>query len=307
MEEKTVKKSKGFKVRGFRVLENECIWMKAGVVNFRICDMAYDCCDCSFDKAMRKAMGSTNFDEKVNAGWSEAMKKKYTGASRPCRHVLTGRVSQPKICTHNYECHDCAYDQMLDDRDLSTIRPVKPDYLNVMGYRVADDYYYHSGHTWVRVEHGGMAKVGLDDFIMKLFGRAEAVRLPSIGTRLTQGAEGWRIAQGGNEAAVLSPVTGTVLSVNRKVADAPNIMHDDPYGDGWLLIVEPDSPKKNFKKLYADKKTSAWMKKEHRTLMGMLGPDYEKLAATGGEPVDDFFGLHPEIGWDELVKTFLKT
>ncbi|MGD8948141.1 MAG: hypothetical protein PVI62_15860, partial [Desulfobacterales bacterium] len=45
-------------VVGFQVIENECIWMKAGVVNFRLCDNAYDCNSCPFDKGMRKALSS---------------------------------------------------------------------------------------------------------------------------------------------------------------------------------------------------------------------------------------------------------
>ena len=58
---KEVKKSKTQKrVIGFQVVEDECIWMKAGVVNFRVCDNAYDCNSCPFDKGIRRAMGLGN-------------------------------------------------------------------------------------------------------------------------------------------------------------------------------------------------------------------------------------------------------
>ena len=50
-------KKKKAQVQGFQVLEDACIWMKAGVVNFRVCDNGYDCNSCPFDKGMRKAMG----------------------------------------------------------------------------------------------------------------------------------------------------------------------------------------------------------------------------------------------------------
>ena len=49
-------KKEKFRVKGFQVLENECIWMKAGIVNFRLCDMAYDCFECKFDKGMTAVM-----------------------------------------------------------------------------------------------------------------------------------------------------------------------------------------------------------------------------------------------------------
>ena len=51
------------RIQGFNVVEDACIWMKAGVVNFRICDNNFDCSTCPFDKGMRKAMGIHNGEE----------------------------------------------------------------------------------------------------------------------------------------------------------------------------------------------------------------------------------------------------
>jgi len=47
--------------------------------------------------------------------WVENLKAHYPGSSRPCRHTLTGSISVPKICSLDYECYHCAYDQMLDE------------------------------------------------------------------------------------------------------------------------------------------------------------------------------------------------
>ncbi len=93
--------------------------MKAGVINFKICDDAYDCYNCPFDKGMRKAMELDNGEAAVHRepAWVEYLKKQYQGTSRPCRHVLTGRIQAPKICPNNYECYHCSFDQMLDDMD----------------------------------------------------------------------------------------------------------------------------------------------------------------------------------------------
>jgi glycine cleavage system H lipoate-binding protein len=301
-----LQKKKSKSVRGFQVHENECIWMKAGIVNLHICDMAYDCFDCKFDKAMTRAMSKKGAEAR---SWSGAIIKKYDGSSRPCRHVITGRIQQPKICTHNYQCRDCTFDQMLDDIEVSENRQVPaPCYLNVAGFDVAEDYYYHHGHTWIRIEHGGMARIGFDDFIMRLFGKASlAENLPGIGTKIHKEKAGWSITQDNNEASVLAPVTGTVLSVNRRVIENPDIMHKDPYQDGWLYIVEPESPKKELKDLNFGKDSISWIEQESARLIQLMGPEYQKLAATGGEPVRDFLGFHPEVCWDTLVSTFLRT
>ncbi len=73
------------------------------------------------------------------------------------------------------------------------------------------------------------------------------------------------------------------------------------------MILEPKMPKVNLKRLYSGEESFRWMEKEVKTLLGLIGPEYERLAATGGEAVDDLFGHYPEIGWDRLVKTFLRT
>ena len=303
--EKTRRKKK---VIGFQVLENECIWMKAGVVNFRICDCAYDCNSCAFDKGMRRAMGlkESSGAENESPAWVEYLKKKYHGSSRPCRHALTGRINAPKICTLNYECYHCSFDQMLDESDLVHLSDT-PGYKLASGYKLADGYYYHMGHSWARFEHGGRVRVGFDDFLVKLFGAFGSVGLPPLGGILKQNQVGWTVGRDSNQAAALSPVTGTVLAVNRKAEEHPEITHEDPYHQGWLFMIEPHLPKKDLKGLYFGKESFEWMEQEGQKLMGLMGPEYERLAATGGEPIGDVFGNFPEIGWEKLVETFLRT
>ncbi len=300
------KDKKKKQIRGFKVIENECIWMKAGVVNFHLCNNAYDCFDCNFDKAMTKAMGGRKAVSSFSR-WADHFREHYNGAERPCRHVVTGRIQQPKICTNNYDCSDCAFDQMLDEMEISEAQ-ASPDYEIVSGFDLARDYYYHDGHTWVRIEHGGMARVGFDAFVMKLFGKAALIPGSlTIGRHVKQGEPGWTIIQNNHDASVLSPVSGTVLSVNQRVIENPALMHDHPYQEGWLFIVEPASPRKTAENLKYGEESLQWMESEVAALMKMMGPEYEKMAATGGEPVNDFFGAHPEVGWNNLVHTFLKT
>jgi len=302
--DKTKKKS----VQGFRVIEEECIWMKAGVVNFRMCDNAYDCYKCPFDRGMRKAMGlELPADEKEEQpAWVEHLRKNYHGASRPCRHALTGRVEAPKICTMKYECYHCPYDQMLDDVDLSRLTS-PPKYQVASGIRLAEGYYYHMGHSWARFEHGGRIRIGFDDFLAKVFGAPEDLSLPPLGATLKQDEMGWTFGRNGKKAAVLSPVTGKVLAVNQRTQEHPEITQHDPYQEGWLFILEPELPKRNLKRLYYGEEGFQWMEQETQELMSLMGPEYEKLAATGGGVVNDVFAHFPDLGWDRLVKTFLRT
>ncbi|MBL7175053.1 MAG: glycine cleavage system protein H [Desulfobacteraceae bacterium] len=310
MTDKIVKEDKTGKKRvmGFQVVEDECIWMKAGIVNFRLCDNAYDCYNCPFDKGMRKAMNleSPSQAKEEKPGWVQYLQKRYAGASRPCRHALTGRIDAPKICTMNYECYHCPYDQMLDEEDFVRLTEA-PGYKLVSGYRMADGYYYHLGHSWVRFEHGGRIRVGFDDFLVKLFGTIEELNLPPLGATVKQDQVGWTFGRNDHKAAVLSPVTGTVLATNHRTQEQPAITNHDPYQAGWLFILEPELPKRNLKRLYFEKESFQWMEQEVQTLMTLMGPDNENLVSTGGEAINDLFGNVPDLGWDRLVQTFLRT
>jgi len=309
----SIRSKKGFargarQIKGFQVLENECIWMKAGVINYRICDHAYDCYHCPFDTGMRRAMGinAAEDSEEIAPRWVEFLQQNYHGAERPCRHALTGRIESPKLCPHNYECYHCAYDQALDDMDLVK-DPEAPIYRRVAGYRMADGYYYHMGHNWLRFEHGGRVRIGLDDFAARLFGPADRIELPPLGEKLKQHEVGWAFGRQGHRAAVLSPVSGTVLALNHNVQTHPDVIHLDSYHLGWLMILEPATPRRNLKGLYFGEESERWMEMEVRALLRMVGHEYEQLAATGGEAVADLFGTLSGTDWDALTRTFLRT
>jgi len=310
MNDKTVKQEKKDKkrIQGFQVIEDECIWMKAGVVNFRLCDNSYDCYNCPFDRGMRKAMNleSPPQTKEEQPGWVQYLQQRYHGASRPCRHALTGRVDAPKICTLNYQCYHCAYDQLLDEEDFSRLTN-RPNYSLVSGFRMADGYYYHMGHSWARFEHGGRVRVGFDDFLVKLFGAVQELNLPPLGATLKQDEVGWAFRRNGHKAAILSPATGTVLATNHRALEHPEITNHDPYQAGWLFILEPDLPKRNLKRLYFEEESFQWMEQESQKLMGIMGPEYEQLASTGGEVINDLYGNFQDLGWDRLVRTFLRT
>ena len=296
------------RIVGFKVLENECIWMKAGVINFRLCDNDFDCATCAFDRGMRRAMDlAARGDSRSDAPhWVAHLKRRYDGAERPCRHMLTGRIEGPKACPHDYECYHCAFDQMLDDLDLC-FEMDAPCLRPVAGIQMADGYYYHLGHSWARFEHSGRVRVGCDDFVGRVFGDLRPAELPPLGERIAQGQVGWSLTRQKDCAAFLAPVTGRVLAVNHRLWDHPEMMREAPYHHGWLFIVEPDEPKRNLKDLYFGREALRWMDEEQHRLLGLVDPSYDRLAATGGRIVNDVHGRFAHIDWATLVERFLHT
>lgn len=187
---------------------------------------------------------------------------------------------------------------------VAAIKSLK--YTEVAGFRVADDYYHHVGHSWVQQVHNGWVRIGIDDFTARVFGPADNMGFPRIGDFLMQGEAGWEIIRKGHRAEMQSPVSGVVCAVNDKVKEHCRVICDDPYGEGWLLFLNPVSLEINMKQLYQREECFRWIEKEQQNLVKLLGPRYERLAATGGGLINDIYGNCNEIGWDRLVNTFLR-
>ena len=305
------KKESNKKVRKIRLnLEDECIWMKTGVVNLRLCDHDYDCYNCPFHEEMQNTISAkdTVEIEYRESGWVEHLSTRYQNAEeQPCRYASTGRIDAPKICPLNYECFDCAFGRIMDEMDKSDLAKLSypPSYYLASGYKMAKGHYYHQGHCWVRLEREGRVRIGFNDFMVRLFGSFQFLSLPPLGVTLQKGRVGFTFGRGDYRAASLSPVTGTVLAVNHKVCEHPENIHEDPYHEGWLCVLKPDMLKKNLQGLYFGNESMLWMEQENQKLLQLMGPKYERLAAIGAEPISDVFGSFQELEWDLIVKTFL--
>ena len=294
------KKKQGVQV--FAMGEDQCVWMKAGVVSYKLCDNAFDCINCPFDMGMSR---SVRKKPETVISWREAMKNKpYT--EKECRHMLTGRVRY-HFCSNGYRCNLCEFDQYLDEADLAAATCAFHT-KSVAGFQVADSYYYHFGHSWARIEHGGFVRVGIDDFALRLLGRPTEIRLPKLGSHLDQTEPGWSIQREDKSASVLSPMRGVVVATNHAVEAQPEVAKKDPYGNGWLVVLEPQGLRENLKNLLFEQEAAAWVKAEAQRLENMVMSAYgAPLAATGGEIVDDIFGNLPKMKWEHLVHEFLLT
>lgn len=104
-----------------------------------------------------------------------------------------------------------------------------------------DDIKYHREHTWVRVE-GKRATVGITDFAQQQLGDIVYVDLPETETEVDADSELSEIESTKATSPVISPVSGTVVEVNDDLADSPEIINEDPYGNGWLVVLELSDP-----------------------------------------------------------------
>lgn len=290
-----------------------CIWMEAGVVKYKLCDHNFDCNTCPFDQAMsqtaqqnialRRAGQKLAGKKGDIVNWQDKMRQQ-SGLEQKCRHMLTGRISA-YYCAYDYRCHQCPFDQMLEEQLEVFTPPPRPEVKEIFGFQVPTSTHLHRGHTWAAIESGGRIRVGLDDFSQKLLGPADEMDLPRIGMGLNQGRGALSLARQRKKATVQAPVDGVIEAVNPKVRRQPRLAHDDPYGEGWLFVVDPVNLKSNLEDMLFGEANIAWIDSEAHRLLGLLESTVGVTLPDGGTIVDDVYGHYPQLGWERLVREFL--
>ena len=179
-------------------------------------------------------------------------------------------------------------------------------------FRVPEGYGFHQGHTWMKVDlmspdRQRLVKVGLDDFAQKLIGKVDAVELPAVGSRLTQGDKGWSLKVDSVAIPMLSPVDGEVVAVNQEVLRSPGILSRDPYGAGWLLKVKSDRIAADIRNLLTGKVARAWMVASLANLHPIRHEALGPVLQDGGLPLEGIAQVLGGDQWVELAKTHLLT
>jgi glycine cleavage system H protein len=104
-----------------------------------------------------------------------------------------------------------------------------------------EDNRYAKSHEYVHVE-GGLGTVGITDYAQKELGDVVFVELPQVGSQLELGDELGSIESVKAVSELFSPVSGEVVEVNETLAEKPELVNTDPYGDGWMVKVRLSAP-----------------------------------------------------------------
>jgi len=102
-----------------------------------------------------------------------------------------------------------------------------------------EDLKYHKEHTWVRVS-GKKATVGITDYAQDALGDIVYIDLPETDTTIEANSELAEIESTKATSSVISPVSGTVTEVNDDLSESPEIINEEPYGKGWVAVIEMD-------------------------------------------------------------------
>src|SRR5919106_82737 len=103
---------------------------------------------------------------------------------------------------------------------------------------IPPDLRYSSDHEWAKLEDGRL-RVGITDYAQDALGDVVFVDVPATGTAVEKGASVSEVESTKSVSEIYAPVSGTIVEVNADLADNPQRLNDDPYGEGWLFVVDP--------------------------------------------------------------------
>jgi glycine cleavage system H protein len=115
-----------------------------------------------------------------------------------------------------------------------------------MGMEAPESLKYTSDHEWAEIDpQTKRVKMGITDYAQDVLGDIVFVQLPAVGTQVQMGLSLSEVESTKSVSDVYAPISGVVAEVNSELDEAPQHLNDDPYGDGWICVIEP-SPDATF-------------------------------------------------------------
>ncbi len=130
-------------------------------------------------------------------------------------------------------------------------------------YTFPDDLYYHTEHSWARKEDDGKVRIGMNDMFQGTAGNIVYVDLPFEGDEVEQDEVCGKIQSRKWIGKLVAPISGEIVEVNEELEGDPTLINNDPYGGGWIALIEPSNLDEDLKKLmHGEDKVTPWLKAE---------------------------------------------
>jgi glycine cleavage system H protein len=103
------------------------------------------------------------------------------------------------------------------------------------------DLRYHEEHEWIRVD-GKQATMGISNFAQDALGDIVFIDMPKVGTAVAAGQQIGEVESTKTTSSIYTPVSGKIVNVNVDLKDHPEVVNADPYGKGWMVVIELSDP-----------------------------------------------------------------
>ncbi len=103
---------------------------------------------------------------------------------------------------------------------------------------IPDDLRYSTDHEWAKLEDGKV-RIGITDYAQDALGDVVYVDVPEVGRTVKVNDTFSEVESTKSVSDIFAPIAGTIVEVNEALADAPERLNEDPYGEGWICVIEP--------------------------------------------------------------------
>jgi glycine cleavage system H protein len=131
--------------------------------------------------------------------------------------------------------------------------------VKVNNYEVPEGLYYHKEYGWTRIENG-KARIGITDYAQKQLREIVFVELPSVGDTLKQNDPFGTVESVKAVSDLVAPISGKIEQINEELSDKPELLNEDPYNKGWILVISSTNLDAELKQLMDFNKAVEWHK-----------------------------------------------
>lgn len=179
--------------------------------------------------------------------------------------------------------------------------------------RIPQGLFFSRNHTWTHLERSGIAKIGLDDMLIRITGDIKVINHAKPGDSIRKGELLAQIDHNGKQLRVYSPVSGEVKCANPLLSEQPEIMNEDPFRKGWIYQVIPSNWVEETRSYYLAGEATSWMSKELVRFKDFLMLSAGKnsietsgiILQDGGELRDNTLAEMPDELWQDFQKNFM--
>jgi glycine cleavage system H protein len=239
---------------------------------------------------------------------------------KQCAWMTTGLIAY-KLCTLDFRCEECIFDQVMRNE---TTAGSHPDYRRAVppatalntepSLQMNGALFYHHYHCWAKVEDLDEVRIGIDGILAQLVAKIKAVVLPKEGEDVKQGQCFSHLIQERHIVPLISPLSGSVLSVNKQLKKSPEMVGSDPWEVGWLITIKPVNLENDLRTLLSGKRAMEWYQKREQeviaagtALLNQGGINLGPTMQDGGEKVGGLAAVLRSEQYYQILESLCRT
>ncbi len=226
--------------------ESHCVWMDAGLVDYKLCSCGFECDSCPFDSVMRAQ--------------HRTFAQRASDEARPFTH--TPASVQPQT------------ESVETDSVEKLIAPFR-------SIQIPQDRIYFQSHTWMKKMNDGSVRVGIDEFLARLLQPVSAVAVVYVPSHISQGQPFAWFIRNGTTYAIHNDMSGITYASNPQLAKRPSLLTSDPLHEGWLMTLSQSCMSDPGLKFFTPQEYELFQKKEIDQLSNSIRSSVRSSAAVG--------------------------